>query len=49
MRPTVLLPLIGMSCWLIAGLITLGTPIFWVWLLECVGVAALGALTLGRR
>ena len=46
MRPTVLFPILGVSAWLSAGVVTYGTPIFWVWLLESVGVAIMGKLAL---
>lgn len=46
MRPTVLFPILGVSAWLITGILTYGTPIFWVWLLESIGVAIMGRLAL---
>lgn len=44
LRPTILFPLLGVACWLASGFVTYGTPIFWVWLLESVGVAVMGRL-----
>ena len=43
-RPTILFPILGVSAWLASGFATYGTPIFWVWLIESVGIAIMGRL-----
>lgn len=46
--PTIVLPMIGAAIMLLAGFLTWGTPIFWVWLLESGALAVLGCLTLAK-
>ncbi len=46
MRPTLLFPVLGIAAWLLSGILTYGTPIFFVWLLQSVGIAVMGHLAL---
>jgi hypothetical protein len=46
MRPTVLFPILGVFAWLATGFLTYGAPIFWVWLIESVGIFVMGRLAL---
>jgi hypothetical protein len=49
MTPTILLPVIGAFFLLVAGVITWGTPFFWLWFVVALGMIAVGRLALAKR
>jgi hypothetical protein len=46
LSPTILFPVLGVVAWSATGVLTYGTPVFWVWLLESVGVVIMGSIAL---